>query len=149
MARLPIGFSRRSSTSFVTSVVTVAMFTDLFLFGLIVPLLPFALQSRLKVPPEKIQSSISFSLSLYSGFSVLFSPVFGYLSDRFQARRNLYLFGLLSLLSSTMILQKTKELNIFFLARAMQGCSAASVWVVGWTLLRDNVGQEKLGVTMG
>lgn len=145
----PPGFKWRCSTFFITSVVTVAMFTDLFLFGLIVPILPFSLSDRLKVPTSQIQSSISFSLSLYSGFSVLFSPIFGHLSDKYQRKQTLYLVGLLSLLISTYLLMMTKELRIFYLARALQGCSAACVWVIGWTLLRDNVGQERLGVAMG
>lgn len=45
----------RSSSAFVTLVVCVAIFTDIFLYGLVVPVLPFALKVRIGLPENDIQ----------------------------------------------------------------------------------------------
>jgi hypothetical protein len=45
----PILLEHRSSTWFIIISICVAVFTDLFLYGIIVPVLPFALHSRVGV----------------------------------------------------------------------------------------------------
>jgi hypothetical protein len=46
-------------------VVCLAVFTDVFLYGLIVPVLPFALSARLGLPKSKIQRWNSILLGTY------------------------------------------------------------------------------------
>jgi hypothetical protein len=45
----------RASKTFTLIVVCVAIFTDVFVYGLIIPVMPFALTSRLGVPEENVQ----------------------------------------------------------------------------------------------
>ena len=60
----------RSSKAFVILVVSIAVFTDSFLYGLIVPILPFMLAQRCGVPEQEIQKWDSILLGTY-GAAVL------------------------------------------------------------------------------
>ena len=145
----PLGLGWRSSTSFILLTVAIGLFTDLFLYGLVVPILPFILTSRLHVPSSQVQSHVSALLAAYAGASVLFSPVAGLLADRVPSRRAPFLSGLVALLAATAMLGFGRALWVLVLARMFQGISAAVVWTVGLALVMDTVGTEKLGVTIG
>jgi MFS family permease len=56
-------------------------FTDLFLYGLIVPVLPFMLKDLANVPDTEIQSTFSDLLAIYVAASVMTSPIAGVLTD--------------------------------------------------------------------
>lgn len=67
----PAGLKWRSNTLFIVSTVAVGLFSDLFLYGLIVPVLPFVLQDRVGVPKDQIQSHVSGLLAAYAAASEL------------------------------------------------------------------------------
>ena len=48
----PIFLAYRSSSTFILSTICIAVFTDIFLYSVIVPVIPFALTNRVAVPPE-------------------------------------------------------------------------------------------------
>ncbi|GME53332.1 membrane transporter protein [Neofusicoccum parvum] len=78
----PVGLHWRSNTFFIIATVAIGLFTDLFLYGLIVPILPYMLHDRLDVPKSDTQPYVSGLLTAYAAASVLFSPVAGVLADR-------------------------------------------------------------------
>lgn len=145
----PLGLRWRSSTPFILLTVAIGLFTDLFLYGLVVPILPFLLTSRLHVPAAQIQSYVSALLAAYAGASVLFSPVAGVLADRVASRRAPFLLGVAALLAATVMVGLGRALWVLVLARVLQGVSGAVVWTVGLALVMDTVGTERLGVTIG
>lgn len=145
----PLGLSWRSNTFFIVSVVAIAMFTDLFLFGLVVPILPFLLKQRTHIPVEQTQSSVSILLAVFAAASVLFSPFAGVIADKVPARQSPFLIGLASLLASTTIFALGQNMTVLIIARIFQGISAAVVWTVGLALILDTVGPENLGKTIG
>lgn len=53
----------RSSTPFIIAVVCVAVFTDIFLYGLIVPVLPFSLKQRVGLGEDDLQRWASILLA--------------------------------------------------------------------------------------
>lgn len=71
-----LGRSLRSSKGFVMVVVCIAVFTDVFLYGLIVPMLPFALSERLGIPDHLIQRWNSILLGTYGAAILLGSRMF-------------------------------------------------------------------------
>ncbi|KAG9590838.1 hypothetical protein KCV04_g21299, partial [Aureobasidium melanogenum] len=97
----PAGIKWRSNTLFTVSTVAVGLFTDLFLYGLVVPILPYLLQDRVGMPEEQIQSHVDGLLAAYAGASVVFSPVAGILADKTSTRQGPFLFGLTALLLAT------------------------------------------------
>lgn len=134
----PIGLAWRSSTFFIVSTVGIGLFTDLFLYGLVVPLLPFMLEDRVHVPQNQIQSYTSGLLAAYAGASVLFSPPAGIIADRVSTRQAPFLIGLVALLGATLMLFLGKSVAVLTIARVLQGTSAAVVWTIGLALVLDS-----------
>lgn len=122
---------------------------DLFLYGLIVPILPFILEDRISIPQSQIQSYTSILLAVYAAASVLFSLPAGIIADKLSARQLPFLFGLLALLGATIMLFLGRSIAVLIVARILQGMSAAVVWTIGLALVLDTVGSEKLGVVIG
>ena len=145
----PIGLRWRSSTFFIVSTVGIGLFTDLFLYGLIVPILPFILRDRVQLQPDQIQSHVSALLAAYAGASVLFSLPAGIIADRLPTRQLPFLTGLTALLLATLLLFLGQNVAVLVVARVLQGISAAVVWTVGLALVLDTVGPDNLGKTIG
>ena len=145
----PIGLKWRSSTLFIVSTVGIGLFTDLFLYGLVVPILPFILRDRVDLPQSEIQAHVSGLLAAYAGASVLFSPVAGVLADRLPTRQLPFLVGLTALLLATLLLFLGRGVPVLTVARVLQGVSAAVVWTIGLALVLDTVGPGDLGKTIG
>lgn len=134
----PIGLAWRSSTLFIVSTVGIGLFTDLFFYGLIVPLLPFMLKERIHILPDQIQGYTSGLLAAYAGASVLFSPLAGVIADRVSTRQAPFLIGLVALLGATLMLFLGKSIAVLIVARILQGTSAAVVWTIGLALVLDS-----------
>ncbi|POS83080.1 hypothetical protein EPUL_003738, partial [Erysiphe pulchra] len=124
------------------------MFTDLFLYGIIVPTLPFILSSRLHLPHNEMQQSISLLLAYYAGASVVASLPAGYIADHLPSHQLPFLSGLLAMLISTALLWLGQTWTILAIARVFQGISASVVWTVGLTMILDAVGSRNLGVVL-
>ena len=57
----------RSSKGFIYVVVNLAVFTDAYLYGLIIPTVPFVLTDIIHVPPVDVQKWIGVLLGAYGG----------------------------------------------------------------------------------
>lgn len=147
--RKPPGLEWRSSSFFILSTVTISVFTDLFLYGLVVPVLPFLLQDRVHLEPAQIQSHVSGLLATYAAASLIFSPPATLIADRGSSRQLPFLLGLMALLLATLLLLVGQTVAVLVVARVLQGISAAVVWTVGFVLVLDTVGPGNLGRTLG
>jgi len=125
------------------------MFTDLFLYGLIVPVIPFILRDRLDIPQSRVQFWTSFLLASFAGANVLFSLPSGIISDRSSSRQWPFLAGLAALFFATALFSVAQSIVWLVVARMLQGMAAAVVWTVGMALLMDTVGSENLGEAIG
>ncbi|KAK5132405.1 hypothetical protein LTR08_009088 [Meristemomyces frigidus] len=145
----PAGLAWRSNTFFIVATVTIALFTDLFLYSLFVPILPYMLQDRVGLPDSRVQSNVSGLLAAYAGASVICSPIAGILADRMSTRQAPFLLGLLALLGATVLLFVGSTLPVLIVARVLQGISGAFVWTIGLALCLETVGPNNLGKTIG
>lgn len=145
----PRGLQWRSNTFFIVCTVAIAMFTDLFLYGLVVPILPFLLKQRIHIPRNQTQSKVSILLAVYAVASVIFSPIAGVIADKVPARQLPFLVGLVAMLTSTIIFALGHSMAVLIVGRIFQGISAATVWTVGLALVIDTVGPDNLGKTIG
>lgn len=139
----------RSSGWFVTTVVSYAGATDIFLYGLIVPVTPTALKSRVGIPEENLQTWSSILLALFGVGLLVSSPIAGYTADRFESRRYPYLFALVGLGAATALLCVGDHIGLWIVGRLFQGAASAVVWVVGNALVSDTVGKEGVGKAIG
>ncbi|KAL2064432.1 hypothetical protein VTL71DRAFT_4926 [Oculimacula yallundae] len=145
----PRGLKWRSNTLFILGTVAIGMFTDLFLYGLVVPILPFILVDRVHVPNDQIQYYTSLLLACYAGSQVIFSLVAGVIADKLPSRQPPFLVGLAALFGSTAMLFLGRTIWVLILARVLQGISASVVWTIGLAMVMDTVGADKLGITIG
>ncbi|KAI3334594.1 major facilitator superfamily domain-containing protein [Ustulina deusta] len=139
----------RSNTFFIIATVAVGLFTDLFLYGLVVPVLPFMLKSRLSIPGDQIQSYVSNLLAAFAGASVVSSVPAGWIADRTNSRQLPFLSGLSALLAATTMLALGRSIAVLVVARILQGISAAVVWTIGLAMVLDTVGSQNLGKVIG
>ncbi|KAL3444145.1 MFS transporter [Aspergillus insuetus] len=145
----PRFLSLRSSKSFIVFMVAFAVSTDIFMYGLLVPVTPTALNSKLGIAEDKTQSWTSILLALYSAAFLVFSPIFGHLADRAKSRRWPLLLGLIVLGVATALLCIGTHIALWIVGRLLQGAAVAVVWAVGLALLVDTVGEDELGQAIG
>jgi hypothetical protein len=86
----PIFLRFRSSEALIISTVALAIFTDIFLYGVclpllkeIIPILPFALEERVGVDHNSVQSSVSILLAVYAAGLIAASPIVGWAAGIF------------------------------------------------------------------
>ena len=142
---LPVGLAWRSHTVFIFITIGIVLFSDLFLFDVMVPILPFLLEERANVSPSHVQSYVSVMLTVFSASQVAFSPVVVWAADRVHPRKALYLFGLFLLAVATALLFTARTVPLLIASRIMQGASGSIVWVMGMTICCETVGPEDLG----
>jgi MFS family permease len=139
----------RSSRLFILTTICIAVATDTFLYGMIVPVIPFALSSRAGVAPSSVQSYTSILLAVYGAALLVCAPFAGFYADRSSSRRLPLLGGLLALAGATLMLCLARTVSLLVVGRLLQGASAAVVWTVGLALLVDTVGQAEIGTVLG
>ncbi len=139
----------RSSTTFILTTICLAVFTDIFLYAVIVPVIPFAIGARAGVADSDIQRWVSVLLAVYGGALLVASPITGWYADNSSSRRLPLLIGLLALAGATLMLCLAQTIWLLVLGRLLQGISAAIVWTVGTALLVDTVGKRYIGQIMG
>ncbi|OQE22874.1 hypothetical protein PENFLA_c012G08848 [Penicillium flavigenum] len=130
-------------------VVAFATGTDIFMYGLIVPVTPTALKERVGNPEDNIQSWTSILLALYSAALLAFAPVVGYIADRAESRRWPLLVGLVALAAATALLCVGTHIALWIVGRLFQGAAAAVVWTAGLALMVDTIGKDDLGQAIG
>ena len=140
--------TQQIATSLTKHTVCLAIFTDIFFYALIIPVLPYSLTSRAGLHEDELQRWTAILLACYNVALFITSPVAGIYADRSSSRRLPLLLGLLALVGSTLILAFGNSIGLFVLGRILQGISAAIVWSVGCALLVDTMGQT-VGVAMG
>ncbi|KAF2631015.1 MFS general substrate transporter, partial [Macroventuria anomochaeta] len=146
----PAGLQWRSHTLFIATTVGMGAFTDLFLYGLIVPVLPFLLKDRINTPELQIQGTISMLLAVYAAASCAASPITGVLADKFASSRQLpFTVSLLMLVAATVMFAFGQSIAVLIVGRLLQGASGGVVWTLGLAIIVETVGQENLGRTMG
>lgn len=138
----------RSSTPFITFTVCLAIFTDIFLYGLIVPVIPFSLSVQVGVAEDEVQHWTAILLACYNVALFVGSPIAGFYADQTSSRRLPLLIGLVALAGATLLLCLGTTVALLVVGRLLQGLSAAVVWSVGLALMVDTVGKD-VGQSMG
>ncbi|OBT89603.1 hypothetical protein VE02_01768 [Pseudogymnoascus sp. 03VT05] len=139
----------RSSKLFIILTLCAAVFSDMFLYGVIVPVVPFALTARAGVPEGDAQHWVSVLLAVYGAALLVSAPISGWYADRTSSRRLPLLFGLVALTGATVLLCLARSVALMVVGRLLQGCAAGVVWTVGMALMVDTVGQKDIGQLLG
>ncbi|KAI0761685.1 MFS general substrate transporter [Trametes elegans] len=144
--RRPWGLEWRSSIWFITLIVGIAITTDLLIYSMIVPIIPFRLQ---EMGYDGVSGLVGWLLFAYSGALVIFTPPIAYLSELYKNRKIPLLLGEAALIGSQVLLMEAPSFWVMVLARIAQGISACVIWVVGLALLCDTVPEKIVGKQLG
>ncbi|RYP64909.1 hypothetical protein DL771_008541 [Monosporascus sp. 5C6A] len=144
----PYLLKQRSSTFFIILTVSLAIFTDIFYYALVIPVIPFSLTVQVGTPEDEVQRWTSILLACYSLALFVGAPISGIYADHTSSRRWPLLIGLVMLAGSTVLLCFGTTIALLVLGRILQGLSAGIVWSVGCALLVDTMGHA-VGVAMG
>lgn len=125
-------------------VVFIAIFTDMLIYCMIVPILP-EYASGLGAS----QQTIGLLFACYAIAFLIVTPVVGVLSDR-VGRKLPMVLGLFGLFGSTLLFAFSSDITMLFIARALQGISAGATWTAGLALLSDmfppQIRQQAIGI---
>lgn len=94
LAGKPFGLSWRGHPLFILCTAVIGLFSETFLNGLIIPLLPFILQDRVGIAHDDLQSYSSALLVAYAASSVSCCLLAGAVSDRSSSRKTPFMYGL-------------------------------------------------------
>jgi len=124
-------------------VVAIAVFADMMVYGMVVPILP-----QYAVSLGASQGQIGMLFASYAVSLLIGAPLFGLLSDRI-GRKGPMLWGLLGLCGATLLYMVADSLWLLVTARLLQGMAAAITWTAGLALLADLYPAESRGRVMG
>ncbi|TWU70995.1 hypothetical protein ED733_001111 [Metarhizium rileyi] len=144
----PWGVRWRAKPSFILTTVAMGLFTDLVLYGILLPALPFIMRNRFNIPSAEIQHYTSAFLATYAGASVFFSVPAGWAASKLGSRQ-LFLGGLMFLFVATAIFAFSTSLVLLVVSRLLQGISTAVVWTAGLDMVQDTVEPSQVGETIG
>ena len=135
----------RKSPTAIAIVVSLCLFTDMVVYGIVIPVLPTILVQRLNLD----DSYMGLLISSYAAGLILVTPVVGWLSDRYRNRQMPMLFGLAALMSTTIAFAYSTTLAGLVVARMAQGASGGITWTIGFCMIADVFPPDRLGTVMG
>lgn len=133
----------KASKKMVLLVIMIAIFTDMLMYGLIVPFLPIHAESL-----GASQSEIGLLFASYAIALFIATPIFGALADRI-GRKKLIIVGLIGLAITTLVFAFATNFLFLVVARSLQGVAAAIPWTAGLALLAEVFPKEERGKAMG
>ncbi|KAJ5517781.1 hypothetical protein N7453_000203 [Penicillium expansum] len=145
----PIGYTWRSSRWFIISTVSIALFIELFLYGFLVPMLPYLFEDRLHKDPSQTQRLTAGILTLHGLVSAISGPLIGHFADKMPNRRTPLLLSLAGCVVGTILVAWSPSLVVLLLGRVFQGIAGSAVWIVGLATAADTVHESDMGKVMG
>ncbi|CRL29278.1 Sucrose/H+ symporter, plant [Penicillium camemberti] len=149
ISRKPWLFDLRSSKQLIGLAVFSTTFTDGFLYGIIVSVLPFSLTVRSGVPEADVPFWTSTSLAVFGLAMVLGAPIAGWIVGKCERRQIPFLGGLSCAFGATILFMLGVKPWVIIVARVFQGLSAGVVYTAGLTLLVDTIESHELGPWIG
>nr|POE89758.1 putative mfs-type transporter c18.02 [Quercus suber] len=134
----PAFLNFRSSTAYITFVISFAVFTDQFLFAVILPVFPFSLHDRSHIPEDQVQLWVSILLGVYA------------IACCITSRESAYRY---STLTVTDLYQQSGDGTLTDQAsvgcRGSLGLATSIIWSTGLAIMVDTVGEAHIGEYMG
>ena len=139
----------RESKTGVLIVSSLAVFTDMVIYGVIMPIIKEIIEKYPEFSEKDVIMAQGALPAVYAAGLLIFTPIFGSLSDRYKTRKVPMLLGQILLAVSTLMFAFAHSFTICLIARFMQGIAGAATWVVGMAMLADVFSGPDLGFYMG
>lgn len=122
----------------------VAMFTDAFLYEMVVPLTPMTNAGAIDdAHIEMLYGGYAFSV-------LLLTPLWSWLTERIGYKRSMIL-GAIAQLIAVLLFALAQNFTMLLAARIVEGASSAATWTVGLALIAENYPTrrvQKMGLVM-
>ncbi|MCB2178887.1 MFS transporter [bacterium] len=112
-------------------------------FGMVIPVIPFLVEAFGASGQE-----LGMLMSIYALMQLIFSPIWGELSDRF-GRRPVMLIGLFGNGLSMLFMGLANSIGVLFAARALAGLLASATLPTAYAYVSDSTTEENRGSGMG
>ncbi|KNE58780.1 hypothetical protein AMAG_04332 [Allomyces macrogynus ATCC 38327] len=129
----------------VATVVSLVIFVDMVVYAAVIPILPDIIQHKLGLS----SGHTGLVVGAYAAGLLLFTPIFGFLSDRLGDRKWPMIISLIALGAASALFLVCTQYWHFLLVRGLQGIAAAGNWTVGLALASDAFPADRLGTVMG
>ncbi len=128
---------RTRPTWLTIAVIALALAVDYLVYGIVIPLTPFS--------PAGIgkDEELAILTGCYGLGTLVTTPVFGYLGDRFGCRRPM-IFGAIVLALATALLAFAPSFGVMIAARLLQGVAAAATWTAGLALVAKTYSSKRV-----
>ncbi|PVH87799.1 putative MFS multidrug transporter [Cadophora sp. DSE1049] len=146
---LPWGHRWRSSATFTLVAIIMALFTDVFLYGFIVPILPYMLEDRLNLDKSKTQSITLVLLSESALVGFCASIIVGHIADRTSNKRALLLYSLATAMVGSLGLAVAESAAVLFISRFIQAFASNAIFVIGFATMAETIPSDRMGQAMG
>ncbi|KAL2860829.1 MFS general substrate transporter [Aspergillus lucknowensis] len=148
-ADAPWGYRWRSSQLWIIATATISLFSETFLFGFIVPILPYMLETRLGLDPSRTQNFTTTLLTVYGVISLVAAPFIAHFADKTPNRKGPLLLSLAACASGTVLVACSSTVWVLMAGQALQALASSSVWIVAFATLVDSVSEENKGTVVG
>lgn len=138
---------RRSRIS-VLVVCSFALFTDMVVCGVAMPIIP-AILKNIGIPHDEINGHAAALFAIYAVGMLFATPIFGFYSDKYQNRKVPMLVGLFGLGITTVLFAFSDTYILLIIARLFQGISSAASWAIGFAMVADVFPSTQLGMANG
>ncbi|KAJ5553031.1 hypothetical protein N7494_002409 [Penicillium frequentans] len=138
----------RASSTFILVAMCLSTFTDNFVYGMVIPILPHLLISNNLTSSNDVQKWTSILLAAYGAALLVASPLVGLISDRIQSRKSPLILGYIAIAVSTSVFLFGHSPALLVVARVCQGFSGAVVGVLSFAIVADTAPSEKRGEYM-
>lgn len=135
----------RSSTQYICYTAFVATFTDGFLYGAIVPVIPFSLVDRSGVPEHTVQIWLTVFLVTFGLSMTIGALIAAWGLGRVTSRKTPTLTGLGVAFAATVLFWFGRAPWLLVIARALQGLSTPLINTTSLALVADSVGRDQIG----
>ncbi|EME80841.1 uncharacterized protein MYCFIDRAFT_46557 [Pseudocercospora fijiensis CIRAD86] len=141
--------SWRYSKTLLIFTATLGLFTENFIYGFIVPIMPYMIEKRLRLDPSFTQRFTTELLFVLGLVSMLSAPVIGYLADQTTSRKIPLLLSLIGCTVGTLLVATTPSVWAMYIGRILQGMAGTAAWIVGFGMLTDAAGKQHQGKALG
>ncbi|KAF9020372.1 MFS general substrate transporter [Hymenopellis radicata] len=140
------GTQWRSSYWFVTFVVWLGILTDLVVYSIIVPVIPFELES---LGYSDVSTLTGWLMFTYSAGLALSTVLVSMLAEKYQSRQIPLLIGNALHIGAQIMFMEAHKYWLMCCARVLQGIASTMVWVVGLALISDVTPEAQVGRQLG
>jgi predicted MFS family arabinose efflux permease len=125
------------------------MFTDGFVFGVVVPVYPFLLQANKIASANKVQLYTSILTAAFPITDLITAPICAFYVDHYHNRRVTWFIGLVGIVVGNLLFGAGDSFSLLLASRLLQGAASAILYTVGLAVLVESVNKDGVGTYMG